>query len=50
MSERLRKFGRKVLVGDLAIKKESEHLIEAPVEDVEEVEEAEEKADESNLT
>ena len=44
VSERLRKFGRQVLVGDLAVKKECEHLIDVPAEEAGEVEDGEEVA------
>ena len=32
MSERLRKFGRQVLIGDLAIMKDQAHLIDNVIE------------------
>ena len=44
MSQRLRQFGRQVLVGDLAVKKECEHLIDVPAEEAGEVEDGEEVA------
>lgn len=43
VSERLRRFGRKVLIGDLAIRREQAHLIENFAE--EEVGNAEEVED-----
>ena len=44
VSQRLRQFGRQVLVGDLAVKKECEHLIDVPAEEAGEVEDGEEVA------
>ena len=43
MSERFRQFGRQALVGDLAIRKECEHLIEAPEEEAGEADNEEEE-------
>lgn len=33
VSERLRRFGRQVLVGDLAVKKDQAHLIDNVIDD-----------------
>lgn len=48
VSARLRKFGNKVLIGDLVINKEAAELLEAADDEVrEDIEEAEEKKEEA---